>query len=108
MQYYASVLLLNRLPAQIPLYKNYSPLTEAIFNTRRNESNPELSKIDSKIQNYYDMYSMLKSFKTDYESVSEQDAKRDKLGKVFELTYTVMKLLTAELGTSCEVQEIPK
>ncbi len=108
MQYYASILLLSRMPNQLPMYKNYTPLSEAVFNYRRLESISGINTVDDKLNSYYDVYNMLKTLKPEFEKTLEESGRREQITKIFNVTYAVMKSLTEELASSCEYQNIPE
>lgn len=107
MQYYASILLLDRMPTQLPMYKNYNQMTEAIFNARRSETNSAINAVHDKLNSYYDVYVLLRVLKPEFEKNIEEKDRREHVTKIFNVTYTVMKLLIEELLTSCEVQNLP-
>lgn len=106
MQYYASVLLVTPTPTQLPLYKNYTPLSESVFNSRRQEQIEAINQADQKLNSYYDVYQMLKGLERDFESTIQEADRKAILTKVMNVTYSVMVTLVDELRVSCEVQQV--
>lgn len=101
MQFYASFLLLPKLPSDVTMFKNYNDITEQVFNSRRKEEIPELTKINPAIKSYYNVLSMLDSIKGMY-ITSSDETKRSLIEQAFNLTYNVLVLLINELGNSCD------
>ena len=104
MQFYASSLLLPKIPIKLVDYKGYNSYTEDVFNARRHQKIDELTRIDPGLNNLYDVYSYVRNFKETYESQSDELDRKLELGRAFEITYGVMQYLIKELAYSCEAQ----
>ena len=50
MQYYANVLLGEKMPMTLPEYKNYNATSESHFNTKRKEEMSDLMSINPKLE----------------------------------------------------------
>jgi hypothetical protein len=107
-QYYANLLLSEKMPMQLPEYKNYIDASETYFNTRRKDTIPDLNAVNSKIRNYYDFYNALSNLQQEYEKneITENERRR-KVKDIFEISYVVLRLLIEELWESCDVQGRP-
>lgn len=98
-QFYAELLLQERLPVKLDLYKNYSDHTEEYFNpTRRNV----LSDLG---MSYNQFYQYLNSFSSLYEKtdMTEND-RRQMLTDVFKKCYIVQKYIIEDLWDDCNGQ----
>ena len=104
-QYYASVLLSEKMPITLKEYINYNEESEDYFNTRRKETIDDLQSANPKIKNYYDFYDALNNLQNEYErnDISENE-RRSKITDVFNVSYTIMRLLIEDLWESCDVQ----
>ena len=87
------------------MYKNYTPLTESVFNSRRGQAIETINEVDDKLNTYYDVYNILKLLKPEFEKTLEEEDRREKITKIFNVTYIVMKTLIEELLTDCTEQE---
>ena len=107
-QYYASLLLSEKMPMNLPEYKNYSSVSEDHFNTKRKNEMADLQAANPKIRNYYDFYSGLNNLQAEYErnDITENE-RRNKIKDVFNISYIVLKLLVEELWESCDLQNPP-
>lgn len=108
-QYYASLLLSEKMPMNLPEYKNYSPTSEDHFNTKRKTEMADLQAANPKIRNYYDFYNGLNNLQVEYErnDITENE-RRNKIKDVFNISYIVLKLLVEELWESCDLQNKPE
>jgi hypothetical protein len=108
MQYYANLLLTEKMPLNLPEYKNYNPTSEDHFNKKRKEEMPDLMSINAKIKNYYDFFNGLNNLQGEYErnDISENE-RRNKIKDVFGVSYIVLRLLVEELWQSCDIQNPP-
>lgn len=107
MQYYASILLREQMPATLPEYKNYAPASEDYFNTKRKETIQELVALNPKIKNHYDFYNALTFLQTEYERRDITDNERkSKITNIFDISYVLLKLLIEDLLNSCEEQGV--
>lgn len=107
-QYYASLLLSEKMPINLPEYKNYSSVSEDHFNTKRKNEMADLQAANPKIRNYYDFYNGLNNLQAEYErnDITENE-RRNKIKDVFNISYIVLKLLVEELWESCDLQNPP-
>lgn len=107
-QYYASLLLSEKMPMNLPEYKNYSSVSEDHFNTKRKNEMADLQAANPKIRNYYDFYNGLNNLQAEYErnDITENE-RRNKIKDVFNISYIVLKLLVEELWESCDLQNPP-
>lgn len=98
-QYYAELLLQERLPIKLDLYKNYSDHTEEYFNPTRKNVLSDLG------MSYNQFYQYLNSLPTLYEKtdVSEND-RRQMLTDVFKKCYIVQKYIIEDLWDDCNGQ----
>jgi hypothetical protein len=105
LQFYASILLKEKMPVQLPEYKNYSDVSEDYFNQKRKDQYEELSSINPKINNYYDFYNALRILQQEYErgDITENE-RRSKILNIFDISYAILKKLIEELSDSCEMQ----
>lgn len=95
-QYYASLLLLEKLPIKLAIYKNYSDATEEYFNPTRKVY---LNDLDS---SYYQFYQYLNTLRDIYEQSDVSDVIRKKLlTNVFNKCYTVQKYIIEDLWNDC-------
>ncbi len=107
-QYYATLLLQEKLPVQLPEYRTYGEIAEGYFNTRRKDQIPELLNVNPKINNYYDFYNALLNLQREYEkSDITGTERRAKIVEVFNTAHVVLQLLIEELWESCDVQGRP-
>jgi hypothetical protein len=105
MQFYASILLREQMPATLPEYKNYSGASEEYFNTKRKENIQELVSLNPKIKNHYDFYNALTFLQTEYERRDITDNERkSKITNIFDISYVLLKFLVDDLSSSCEEQ----
>lgn len=107
-QFYADLLLSEKMPIQLPEYKNYSEVSEAYFNTRRKDTIQDIQEVNPKIRNYYDFFNALNNLQLEYEKneITENERRR-KVRDVFEVSYVILRLLVEELWESCDVQGRP-
>lgn len=107
-QYYASLLLSEKMPINLPEYKNYSSVSEDHFNTKRKNEMADLQAANPKIRNYYDFYNGLNNLQVEYErnDITENE-RRNKIKDVFNISYIVLKLLVEDLWESCDLQNPP-
>lgn len=98
-QYYAELLLQERLPIKLDLYKNYSDHTEEYFNPTRKNVLPDLG------MSYYQFYQYINSIPSLYEKtdVTEQD-RRQMLTDIFKKCYIVQKYIIEDLWDDCNGQ----
>jgi hypothetical protein len=98
-QYYANLLLQERLPIKLDVYKNYSERTEDYFNPTRKDVLPDLG------MSYYQFYQYLNTISTLYEKtdVAEND-RRQLLTDIFKKCYAVQKYLIEDLWDDCNQQ----
>jgi hypothetical protein len=108
MQYYANLLLGEKMPMTLPEYKNYNATSENHFNNKRREEMSDLMSINPKIRNYYDFYNGLNNLQSEYErnDITENE-RRNKIKDVFSVSYAILKLLVEELWQSCDIQNPP-
>jgi hypothetical protein len=108
MQYYANLLLTEKMPMNLPEYKNYNQTSEEHFNKKRREEMSDLMSINTKIRNYYDFYNGLNNLQGEYErnDITENE-RRNKIKDVFAVSYAVLRLLIEELWQSCDIQNPP-
>lgn len=98
-QYYASLLLVEKLPIQLDYYKNYNEQTEEYFNPTRKNILPDLD------MSYYQFYQYLESLKKYYElSDNTENDRRKLLTDVFNKCYTVQKYIIEDLWEDCNGQ----
>ncbi len=104
-QYYASFLLMEKLPITLPEYKNFTIESEMIFNKIRYEENPVYASTNPSVKSYYDVYNMLSNLQKDYEKTdSTQNDKREKLTQLHTLLYLTLTSLISDLNNSCASQ----
>lgn len=98
-QYYAELLLLERLPIKLDLYKNYSDHTEEYFNPTRKQPLTDLG------MSYYQFYQYLNSIPELYEKtdMTEND-RRQMLTDIFKKCYIVQKYIIEDLWDTCNSQ----
>jgi hypothetical protein len=108
MQYYANLLLGEKMPMTLAEYKNYNATSEEHFNKTRREEMSDLMSINPKIRNYYDFYNGLNNLQSEYErnDITENE-RRNKIKDVFAVSYAILRLLVEELWQSCDVQNPP-
>ena len=108
MQYYANQLLAEKMPLNLPEYKNYNPTSEEHFNKKRREEMSDLQAVNPKIRNYYDFYNGLNNLQLEYErnDITENE-RRNKIKDVFAVSYAILRLLVEELWESCDIQNPP-
>lgn len=107
-QHYANYLLQEKMPIQLPEYKNFGEDSETYFNTRRKDSIPELTATNPKIANYYDFYNGLSNLQREYEKGDiTQAERRSKVLEVMLTAQVVLQLLIEELYQSCDGQGRP-
>ena len=100
LQFYASALLLPKIPRNLPGYKSYSNLSEAVFNSRRNEPIATLSALNLDITTLYEAYIFIRDLKSSFERIEDENGRRAKLDEVFKITYGVLDVLTTELSNN--------
>ena len=107
-QYYATLLLSEKMPLQLPEYKNYIEVSENYFNTKRKDTIQDIQDTNPKLRNYYDFFNALNTLQMEYEKneITENDRRR-KVRDVFEVSYVILRLLVEELWESCDVQGRP-
>lgn len=103
LQFYANLLLLEKLPISLPEYKNFNQITEVSFNVRRKEPIGNLTAFNSKLTTYYDFYKALENLPKEYErpDITSQD-RRNKITEIFNTCHVVLKELIDELFMNCE------
>lgn len=108
MQFYASLLLSEKMPINLPEYRNYNSTSEEHFNKKRKEEMQDLMGLNPKIRNYYDFYNGLNNLQGEYErnDITENE-RRNKIKDIFNISYAVLRLLVEELWESCDVQNPP-
>ena len=108
MQYYASLLLSEKMPMNLPEYRNFNAVSEDYFNKRRKDEMNDLMEANPKIRNYYDFYNGLNNLKAEYEKneITENE-RRNKIKDVFSISYVILKMLVEELWQSCDIQNPP-
>uniref|UniRef100_A0A6C0H6H7 Uncharacterized protein n=1 Tax=viral metagenome TaxID=1070528 RepID=A0A6C0H6H7_9ZZZZ len=105
---YADLLLLeDKMPIQLPEYKNYMDVSENYFNTRRKDTIQDLQAVNPKIRNYYDFFNALSNLQSEYEKSEGEKERRSKVRDVFEISYVILRLLIEELWESCDEQGRP-
>lgn len=109
MQYFASLLLSKQsMPMQLSNYPNYGDAAEDYFNSKRKQEMSDLTAINPKITSYYAFYSALGNLQGEYEKPEmTEETRRGKIEQVFNLSYTILKLLIEELLQSCDDQGVP-
>lgn len=107
-QFYANLLLSEKMPLQLQEYRNYSDVAENYFNSKRKETNSDIQEINPKLRNYYDFFNALNNLQMEYEKpeITESDRRR-KVRDIFDVSYVVLRLLVEELWESCDVQGRP-
>jgi hypothetical protein len=98
-QYYANLLLLERLPIRLDLYKNYSDHTEEYFNPTRKNVLTDLG------MSYYKFYQYINSIPELYEKTDMTESDRRKLlTDIFNKCYIVQKYIIEDLWDDCNGQ----
>jgi|688.fasta_scaffold198975_2 hypothetical protein len=98
-QYYASLLLLERLPIKLDIYKNYSDHTEEYFNPTRKNVLTDLN------MSYYKFYQYINSIPELYEKTDMTESDRRKLlTDIFNKCYIVQKYIIEDLWDDCNGQ----
>jgi len=107
-QFYANLLLSEKMPFQLPEYKNYTEVSENYFNSKRKDTNNDIQEVNPRLRNYYDFFNALNSLQMEYErnEITENERRR-KVRDIFEVSYVVLRLLVEELWESCDVQGRP-
>lgn len=104
MQSYAQVLLMERMPNNLPDYKNYKSSTRAYFDSMAKVQVPQLKSANYKITNYKDFYMGLEALKAEYEQpMMTEEMKRSKITDIFNLSYIVMMTLIDDVKNSCKI-----
>lgn len=95
-QYYASLLLVEKLPLKLSNYKNYNDATEEYFNpTRKNILNDLGSS-------YYQFYQYLNNIQELYEQPDNSETDRRRmLTDIFNRCYIVQKYIIEDLWNDC-------
>jgi hypothetical protein len=107
-QYYAGLLLDEKLPMQLPEYRNFNADSEEYFNSKRREQNPGLTAVNPRLNSYYDFYNALGNLQREYEKTDITGSeRRTKITEVFKSSYTVMQSLIEDLWESCDAQGRP-
>lgn len=109
LQFYANLLLLEKLPISLPEYKNFNQATEDSFNSRRKETIASLTSFNPKLATYYDFYNALLNLSKEYEKpdITSQE-RRAKITEIFNTCHVVLKELVEELWTNCETFGVKK
>lgn len=95
-QYYASILLSEKLPLKLSMYLNYNDLSEEYFNPTRKII---LTDLDS---SYYQYYQYLNTLKELYEQPDNSENDRRKiLTDIFNKCYIVQKYIIEDLWDDC-------
>jgi hypothetical protein len=98
-QFYAKLILQNRVPEKINEFKNYSDKTQDYFNITRKEILPDLD------MSYYKFYEYLVTIPILYDKYGVTDNDRHKLlTDVFNKCYIVQKYLIEDLWDDCNGQ----
>jgi hypothetical protein len=98
-QYYASLILMDKLPITLDYYKNYSQTTENYFNPVRKVI---LADLDS---SYYQFYQSLESLREYYEQTDNTENDRRKIiSDIFNKSYIVQKYIIEDLWEDCNNQ----
>lgn len=98
-QYYASILLIYKLPIKLEHYKNYSEATKKYFNSVRKH------KLDDLYTSYYEFYIFLQSLQELYENTYNNENDRlEIITDVFNRCYTVQKYIIKDLWEDCNRQ----
>jgi hypothetical protein len=98
-QYYAALLLVEKLPIKLDYYKNYSEQTEEYFNPTRKNILTDLE------MSYYQYYQYLQTLQTMYESSNNTENDRRRiLTEVFNKCYIVQKYIIEDLWEDCNGQ----
>lgn len=101
-QFYAELLLEERLPITLPEYKNYSDATEEYFNPTRKQNVADLG------MSYAQFYQYLNTLQMLYEKPDVTDKDRTVLiTDVFKKCYIVQRALIEDLWYDCSGQNIP-
>ncbi len=103
-QAFAAALQDGKSPERLAQYPKYSGIAEAVFNGRRNETIPELTKVDERANSLNDVYMLVNAFKADYERSSDSVARYQKLLAMFSLTSALKAVLVNELVDACNAQ----
>jgi len=108
-QYYASLLLIEKLPIKLDYYKNYSQATEKYFNPTRKNTLADLG------MSYFQFYHYLESLQKLYESTdNSENNRRELITSVFNKCYSVQKYIIEDLWEDCNgqtsyrIETIPK
>ena len=94
MQFYASALLLQKIPIKFTEYKVYSDDSEEFFNGKRNT--PSGSGM-----NDYDTYLYVKNFQKMYEGLESEIDRKQALETAFNATYDNLTRAIQDLSDSC-------
>lgn len=95
-QYYASLLLVEKLPIKLLNYKNYSDATEEYFNPTRKISLNDLGS------SYYQFYQYLNNIQELYEQPDNSETDRRRmLTDIFNKCYIVQKYIIEDLWNDC-------
>lgn len=98
-QYYANLLLLERLPIKLDLYKNYSDHTESYFNPTRKNVLTDLG------MSYYQFFQYINSVPSLYEKTDmNENDRRQLLTDIFKKCYIVQKYIIEDLWDDCNGQ----
>jgi hypothetical protein len=98
-QYYSTYLLMEKVPVQLPEYKNYSDESENYFNKTRKELIPDLG------MSYYAFYNYITALPRIYESTESSENDRKKLlSDIFNNAYIVQKTFIEDLWKTCNIQ----
>jgi hypothetical protein len=107
-QYYASVVIKEKMPPKLPEYRTYSDATEEYFLRGFPEnSNRDFRKIKKAELNmsYYQYYFYLSAIKSKYEAAdTTENDRRALMSDAFQKCQIVHKLLIEELWESCDSQ----
>lgn len=95
-QYYASLLLLEKLPLKLSIYKNYNDASEEYFNPTRKTILNDLGS------SYYQFYQYLNSIQEIYEQPDNSETdRRLLLTNIFNKCYVVQKYIIEDLWDDC-------
>ena len=98
-QYYSQFLLMEKVPLQLPEYKNYSDDSEIYFNKIRKNIIPDLG------MSYFAFYNYLSSFSRLYESTdSTENNKRKMIIEIFNNAYIIQKTFIEDIWDTCNSQ----
>jgi hypothetical protein len=98
-QYYASIVLQEKMQPKLEEYPTYSDATEDYFNRTRKDAKPDLN------MSYYQFFNFLNTLQSRYENpdTTEND-RREMINDIFNKSYLIQKLLIEDLWETCDSQ----